>query len=117
VREWIEHAPTWLEVVFPPAGAAEISAELRGLHSGEQQAIALAEFLHADLLLIDERAGVEIAQKRGLSVTGTLGILDLASMSGFVELGEVFGKLQKTNFRYPPSVMERLIEEERRRRT
>jgi predicted nucleic acid-binding protein len=117
VREWIEHGPTWLEVVFSPRDAALLSAELRGLHSGEQQAIALAEFLRADLLLIDERAGAEIAQRRGLSVTGTLGILDLASRSGFVELREVFGKLQKTNFRYPPSVMERLIEEERERRS
>ncbi len=105
-----------LEVVFPAREAAEASAELRGLHSGERQAIALAEYLRADLLLIDERAGVEVAQKRGLSVTGTLGILDLASRSGLVELREVFGKLQKTNFRYPPSMMERLIEEERRRK-
>ena len=117
VREWIEHAPTWLEVVFPAREASEVSAELRGLHSGERQAIALAEHLRADLLLIDERAGVEVAQKRGLSVTGTLGILDLASRSGLVELKEVFGKLQKTNFRYPPSVMERLVEEEEQRRS
>lgn len=117
VREWIEHAPTWLEVVFPPrADAAEVSAEMRGLHPGERQAIELAEFLRADLLLIDERAGVEVAQKRGLSVTGTLGILDLASRSGLVELREIFGRLQETNFRYPPSVMERLIEEEEKRR-
>lgn len=116
VHEWIEHAPTWLQVVFPPREVAEISMELRGLHSGEQQAIALAEFLRADLLFIDERAGAEIAQKRGLTVTGTLGILDLASRSGLVELREVFGRLQKTNFRYPPSVMERLIEEEKQRR-
>src|SRR5258708_1528901 len=50
VREWIEHAPRWLEVVFPPWKAAEDSAELRGLHSGERQAIALAQSLRADLL-------------------------------------------------------------------
>jgi predicted nucleic acid-binding protein len=57
VRDWVEHAPSWLEVVFPPRKVAEVSAELLGRHSGEQQAIALAEFLGADLLLIDERAG------------------------------------------------------------
>ena len=105
-----------LGVLFAAREASEVSADLHGLHSGERQAIALAEYLRADLLLIDERAGVEVAQKRGLSVTGTLGILDLASRSGLVELREVFGKLQQTNFRYPPSVMERLVEEEERRR-
>jgi predicted nucleic acid-binding protein len=102
--------------VFPSREAIDVSVELRGLHAGEQQAIALAEFLHADLLLIDERAGVEIAQKRGLSVTGTLGILDLASRMGYLSLREVFEKLQKTNCRYPPSVVERLIKDEEQRR-
>jgi len=115
VREWIEHAPSWLEVVFAPREATDISAELRGLHSGEQSVIALAEFIRADLLLIDDRAGVEIAKKRGFSVTGTIGVLDLASRAGIVELREVFGRLQKTNFRYPPSLIERLIEEEKQR--
>jgi len=37
-----------------------------GLDDGETAAIALAEALHADLLLIDERLGFRIARKRGL---------------------------------------------------
>ena len=52
--------------------------------------------------------------KRGLAVSGTLGVLDLASQAGLLRLQDTFVRLQKTNFRYPPSLMEMLLEEERR---
>jgi len=87
----------------------------RNLDSGERAAILLAESIGADLLLIDERAGAMLAQRRGLAVTGTLGILDLASRAGLLRLREAFVQLRKTNFRYPPSLMETLLEEERKR--
>ena len=41
--------------------------------------------IHADLLLIDERAGFRAAKKRGLCVTGTLGVLDLAAKRGLID--------------------------------
>jgi predicted nucleic acid-binding protein len=70
----------------------------------------------ADLLLIDDRAGAILAQRRGLAVTGTLGVLDLASRGGMLDLRDAFVRLQRTNFRYPPSLMEMLLEEERNRK-
>ena len=48
---------------------------LDGLDPGERHAILLAINEHADLLLMDERAGVRVAREHGLTVTGTLGIL------------------------------------------
>jgi len=50
-----------------------------------------------------------------LTVTGTLGVLDLASRFGLIRLQDVFSRLQQTNFRYQPTVMEKLLEEERER--
>jgi predicted nucleic acid-binding protein len=44
-------------------------------------AILLAESLHADLLLIDERVGRKVAQERGVVVRGTLGVLVQARRS------------------------------------
>ena len=82
---------------------------------GHPAAIALAESLGADLLLIDERAGAILAQRRGLAVTGTLGILDLASRAGLLRLRDVFERLRGTNFRYPPPLVEKLLHEERNR--
>jgi predicted nucleic acid-binding protein len=57
-----------------------------------------------------------LAQQRGLAVTGTLGVLDLASRAGLLHLQDAFSRLQKTNFRYPPSLIEALLKEERIRR-
>ena len=45
------------------------------LDAGEAEAIALAMECQADLILLDERMGRHAAQRMGLKVTGTLGIL------------------------------------------
>lgn len=45
------------------------------LDPGEAEAIALAEELRANVLLIDELAGREVASHGGFTVLGTLGIL------------------------------------------
>ncbi len=47
------------------------------LDEGERAAIALATSVGADLILMDDRAGVAVAYRHGLTVTGTLGVLDL----------------------------------------
>ncbi len=115
VRTWMQQPPHWLEILTAPAVASEDSS-LLALDTGERAAIVLAESIHADLLLIDDRAGAILAQRRGLAVTGTLGVLDLASQAGLLHLRDAFVRLQKTNFRYPPSLMETLLDEERSRR-
>ena len=115
VRAWMQKPPAWLDVLTVPTTPAEDSA-LQTLDSGERAAIVLAESIRADLLLIDDRAGAILAQRRGLTTTGTLGVLYLASQSGIVQLQDVFVRLQKTNFRYPPSLLETLLEEEKSRR-
>ena len=52
------------------------------LHLGEAAAIALATNLKADIVLIDEQQGRELASKTGLAVTGVLGILLRAKRTG-----------------------------------
>jgi predicted nucleic acid-binding protein len=71
VRSWMQQPPQWLEIVAAPSAATE-DASLAALDLGERAAIALAESIRADVLLIDERAGAILAQQRGLAVTGTL---------------------------------------------
>jgi predicted nucleic acid-binding protein len=77
---------------------------------GETAAIALAEFLRADLLLIDERDGYGAAQRRGLSVTGTLGLLDLAAERGLIDFAHTIRSLKQTTFRRPEALLEILLE-------
>ena len=59
-------------VIEQPDIANLLSAEL---DRGEAEAIALALQERADWLLIDERVGRRFAQRAGLQVKGTLGIL------------------------------------------
>ncbi len=61
---------------------------LKGIHKGETAAIALAAALPADLVLMDDRKGVKAARAKGLRVTGTLGILELAARDGLLDFGQ-----------------------------
>ena len=110
VRDWIRDAPPWAEMV--PENAPPIPQQVsRALDPGEQAAIALALNLRADLLLMDERAGVMEARRLGLTVTGTLGILARAAERSFVNLPSALDKLQQTNFRVAPEVLDQILRE------
>jgi len=58
---------SWIRVVDSPLPQIDL-----GLDPGETAAILLAEALHADLRLIDERLGRRVARARGIVVRGTL---------------------------------------------
>ena len=79
------------------------------MHQGERDAIALAVELRADLFLIDERAGIAAARSLGLHVTGTLGLLAVASDCGLVDLAAAFMRLKSTNFRYRQELIDALL--------
>jgi predicted nucleic acid-binding protein len=96
VREWITKPPTWVDVrPVPPDTVSMISADL---DLGERAAIALAETMHADLLLIDEAAGRAEAKRRHLRVTGTLGVLRSGAEQGLVNVPDLLERLKATSF-------------------
>lgn len=106
VRRWAAHLPSWLAVSAAPNAGRDLPSQL---DDGERAAIVLALSLKADLVLMDDRAGVAVASALGLSVTGTIGILDRAASRGLVEIGPVVARLQATNFRYPPHLLAALL--------
>jgi len=57
---------------------------LADLHGGEAEAIALAQELNADLVIIDERLGRAHAKRLGLQLTGVVGVLLRAKKSGLI---------------------------------
>lgn len=65
-----------------PQNAARVAELLSVLDAGEAEAIALAEEVNAELVLIDELAGREVARRGGFTVVGTLGILLEAKQRG-----------------------------------
>jgi len=104
VRAWATQPPAWLDVRPSPAAANDDPA-WRPLDAGERAALAL----NADLVLMDDRAGVAVARQHGFAVTGTLGVLDLAARRGLVDLADALTRLKATNFRYRPEILDALL--------
>lgn len=80
------------------------------------EAIALAQELSADALLLDDRDGVAAARKLGLFVTGTLGVLDMAAERTLLSLPNAVAALRQTTFRGPDRLFEDLLRRDERRR-
>ena len=106
VRAWVTEQPAWLDV--RPAPIMD-DIRLRSMHEGERDAIALSVELQADLLLMDDRAGVTAARSLGLVVTSTLGLLAIAHDHRLVDLSPVLERLKGTNFRYRPELIDALL--------
>jgi predicted nucleic acid-binding protein len=107
VRAWVAHHPPWLEV-RPPRQALD-AMQFPRLGAGEREAIALAQELHASLLLIDDADGRAEAERLALTATGTLGILEAAAIQGQIDLPSALARLQTTTFRARPELFQELL--------
>jgi len=93
VRAWIANPPAWLRVLAPRRVDPSLD-----LDTGESEAIALAEELHADWILLDEVKARRIATARGLKVAGTLAVLFEAHERGLLDLRQAVEDLRRTTF-------------------
>jgi predicted nucleic acid-binding protein len=85
---------TWLQVVPSPPSSA-IAPLLTGLDAGEMAVLLLAQQIHPDWVVIDERQARRIAFALGLPVKGTLGILLAAVLAGLLTRQEALQDLQR----------------------
>ncbi len=107
VRAWLATQPPWLELRVMPPGT---TLPLPQLGAGERAAILLARTVRADLILMDDRAGVVVARSLGFFVMGTLGILELAARHELIDLASAFARLRTTNFRYRQELMGEILD-------
>jgi predicted nucleic acid-binding protein len=107
VRAWASDLPAWICSMESPLMAA---TGMEKLQAGEQAAILLAEFMKADVILLDEKAARRIAAGRGLRVTGLLGVLSNAATRGLVELAPAIDRLRTTSFRASPSLLKATLD-------
>jgi predicted nucleic acid-binding protein len=110
VRLWIAQPPVWLEI---RSHSAAPDPSLARLDLGEREAIALAEELAADQIVLDEMLGRRAAQKRGLTVIGTVGVLRDAASEGLLDLRSSIERLQRTNFHISPAILAILFDQSR----
>ena len=91
VRNWADRMPAWAEVRSAPSDSS-----LADLGPGEREAITLAMNLHADFLLIDESLGRAVAVQNGLTIKGTLGVIEDAADHRLVNLVEAIQRVRDT---------------------
>ena len=72
-------------VACPVADRQKVQLLARELDDGESEAIALALERDASLVLLDETEGRAVARRLGLTMTGVLGVVKKAHLSGYVD--------------------------------
>lgn len=84
-----------------------------GLDDGESEAIILADELKSDVLIMDERKGRKVAQKLGIKITGTVGILIQAYSENMISANEIktfLDQLKNSNIRLSESLIQKALE-------
>lgn len=104
VQRLLHPLPDWIRETAVP----DTLAGLENLDPGERQALQLACALGADLVLIDESRGRMAAEKLGLAVVGTIGILERAASKGLLDGAAAAARLGATTFRASPKLLARL---------
>ncbi len=111
VRAWAAALPEWVAVQSPKAVNLALDVD-----AGELEAICLAQEIHADAVLMDDRAGRSAALQCGLAVVGTIGILEQAAARGLIELPPTLARLRQTNARLDPELIHAALARDQARR-
>lgn len=84
-----------------------------GLDDSESEAIILADELKSDVLIMDERKGRKVAQKLGIKITGTVGVLLQAYSETMISSDEIkayLDRLKNSNIRLSESLIQKALE-------
>jgi predicted nucleic acid-binding protein len=105
----LTHA-AWLDIQSPSVSSIPFLLN-DDLDPGEAEAIALAKEIGADLLIMDEKSGRAVAQREGLSIIGTLGILlEAKKQQRIAMVKPVMLDLQtKARFRISPALFQEVL--------
>jgi predicted nucleic acid-binding protein len=87
--------PKWLQV-RQLRDEAQVLAFERVVDRGEAEAIALAQELRANWLLIDEREGRRLAKEAAVPVLGLVGVILIAKRAGLIPSARnLLGELER----------------------
>lgn len=112
VKLWAQSIPIWLHV---NRSASTMNLDPT-LDLGEAEALALAQKLRADAILIDERKGRRTAQAQGFRTLGTITILELASEQKLLDLPTALSALSQTTFHCSQAIIDAALARDTARR-
>lgn len=98
VTEYGDVLPNWVNVRDPISVSQQESIGILG--KGEASAISLALEITNSTLILDDYQARRVAERLGLSVTGTLGVFVRAKLNGLIpSIRPMLEKMRQTNFR------------------
>ena len=99
-------------VIQTPFNTVAVNQLMLQLDAGESESIVLAEELHADFLLVDERKATEIANERGLTTIGILGVILLAKQNNHIASAKLLLDDLRTNtlFHFSDSLYHKILQ-------
>lgn len=97
--EYGEALPGWVSVVSVVDSYRQQLLEMQ-LDKGESSAIALALETRLSTIILDDYKARKIAERLGLALTGTIGLLVKAKLKGIIPtVKPLLEKIKQTNFR------------------
>jgi len=97
--EYGENLPDWFEVQQVKDHYRQQLLEMQ-VDKGEASAIALALETSDNIVILDDWKARKVAERLGLSVTGTLGVIIKARNTGIIpSIKPYLDKIRETNFR------------------
>lgn len=95
----IRNSPFIQVVTVHDSARVDLLRRATGLDRGESEAIVYADDVRADLLLMDEVKGRQVARNMGLSITGSVGLLLRSFQMGHItatEARNAFALIQRS---------------------
>lgn len=99
-------------VIQSPVNRVAVNKLMLQLDAGESESIVLAEELNADFLLVDERKATKIANERGLTTIGILGVILLAKQNNHIPSAKLLmdDLRLKTTFHFSDSLYTKILQ-------
>jgi predicted nucleic acid-binding protein len=98
-NEYGEPLPEWVEIASVTDKYRQQLLEMQ-IDRGESSAIALAMETPDSIVILDDYKARKIAERLGIPITGTIGIIVKAKLSGIIpSIKPLLYKIKQTNFR------------------